>query len=153
MAYDLANSLSVVQLTDPANTTGSITSATLDTHLTIGSAMLFASMGASADTLSSTVYWDLIIEDSSDDSTWTAVTATDRVSFADVAAGGIYQVVNTAALDDAAYAIGYTGPERYVRIKATKTGTHTNGTVISIYGVVQNIHKPTSGSDNGSATG
>ena len=80
MSYDLANSLSVVQLTDPANTTGSITSATLDTHLTIGSAMLFASMGASADTLSGTVYWDLIIEDSSDDSTWTAVTATDRIS-------------------------------------------------------------------------
>lgn len=153
MTYDLANSCSVVQLIDPATSTATVTSATLDTNESIGSPMLIIAMGESGDTLSGSVYWSLSIQDSPDDSTWTAVTASDRVSFADVAAGGIYAVIDAAAEDDASFPIGYTGPERYVRVLATKTGTHSNGTPIGAVAVIENIHKPSSGSDNGSATG
>jgi len=152
MTYDLANSLTAVQLLDPANTTATVTSDTLDRQESIGSPMIIVAVGESGDTLSSTVLWSLSIQDSPDDSTWTAVTDNSRVSFADVAAGGIYAVIDAAAEDDASYPIGYTGPERYVRVLATKTGTHSNGTPIGVVAVIENIHKPSSGSDNGTAT-
>ena len=153
MTYDLANSLSVTQLLDPATTTATVTSATLDTNLTIGSPILILTMGESGDTLSGSVKWDISIQDSPDDSTWTNVTASSRVSFAAVDSSGIYATVDAAAEDDAAYPIGYTGPERYVRIVCTKTGTHSNGTPIGILACTNNIHKPSGGSDDGSATG
>ena len=57
-----------------------------------------------------------------------------------------------AAEDDASYAIGYNGAKRYVRVACTKTGTHTNGTPIGAVGITMPIHRPVSGSDNGSAT-
>tara|TARA_R110000824_G_scaffold97450_2_gene232934 strand:- start:1464 stop:1925 length:462 start_codon:yes stop_codon:yes gene_type:complete len=153
MTYDLANSLSVTQLLDPATTTATVTSATLDRNFTIGAAMLILTMGESGDTLSGSVYWSLSIQDSSDDSSWSNVTSSARVSFAAVDSSGIYATIDAAAEDDAAFPIGYTGPERYVRIVATKTGTHSNGTPIGVLACVNNIHKPASGSDDGSATG
>tara|TARA_R100000988_G_C3972954_1_gene152469 strand:+ start:199 stop:660 length:462 start_codon:yes stop_codon:yes gene_type:complete len=153
MTYDLANSLSATQLLDPATSTATVTSATLDRNFTIGAAMLMLTMGESGDTLSSSVKWDISIQDSPDDSTWTNVTSSSRVSYAAVDSSGIYATVDAAAEDDAVYPIGYTGPERYVRIVCTKTGTHSNGTPIGILALTNNIHKPSGSSDNGTSTG
>ena len=47
MTYDLANSLSATQLLDPATSTATVTSATLDRNFTIGAAMLMLTMGES----------------------------------------------------------------------------------------------------------
>ena len=61
------------------------------------------------------------LEESSDDSTFTAVAAADLV--------GSFTVVDGAADDDQAYIVGYSGPKRYVRVVLVTTGA-TTGAII-----------------------
>tara|TARA_Y100000593_G_scaffold94776_1_gene195931 strand:- start:3571 stop:4032 length:462 start_codon:yes stop_codon:yes gene_type:complete len=149
---DLANNMSVTQLLDPATLTATANSNGLDTQFDNG-AMIVVNVGESGDTLSSTVKWDYILQDSSDNSTFAAVTDTTRVTYGTVDSSGIFATVDAAAEDDAAYTIGYVGPERYVRVAVTKTGTHTNGTPHGVVGLTAPIHKPASGGNDGSPTG
>tara|TARA_R100000329_G_C7606607_1_gene215202 strand:- start:160 stop:621 length:462 start_codon:yes stop_codon:yes gene_type:complete len=149
---DLANNLTVTQLLDPATLTATANSNGLDTQFDNG-AMIIVNVGESGDTLSSTVKWDYILQDSSDNSTFSAVTDTKRVTYGTVDSSGIFATVDAAAEDDAAYKIGYIGPERYVRVAVTKTGTHTNGTPHGVVGLTSPIHKPDSGGNDGSPTG
>ena len=149
---DLANNLLMTQVLDPATTSATVNTAGLDMKGATGG-MINVLIGESGDTLSSTVKWDLILQDSDDDSSYSAVTSNTDVSFADVDSNGIFATIDAAAEDDASYAIGYNGAKRYVRVACTKTGTHTNGTPIGAVGITMPIHRPVSGSDNGSPTG
>ena len=150
---DLANNLTVTQLLDPANLTATANSNGLDLQFDNG-AMIIVNCGESGDTLSSTVKWDYILQDSSDNSTFTAVTDNNRVTYGAVnTSTGVFATVDAASEDDAAYKIGYVGPERYVRVAVTKTGTHTNGTPHGVVGISNPIHKPDSGGNDGSPTG
>ena len=110
-------------------------------------------VGESGDTLSGSVKWDLILQDSSDNSSFSAVTDNKFVSFASVDSSGIYATIDAASEDDASYPIGYHGPNRYFRVACTKTGTHSNGTPLGATGLTMPIHMPASGSDDGTATG
>ena len=148
---DLANNLLMTQVLDPATTSATVNTAGLDMKGATGG-MINVLIGESGDTLSSSVKWDLILQDSDDDSSYSAVTSNTDVSFADVDSSGIFATIDAAAEDDASYAIGYNGAKRYVRVACTKTGTHTNGTPIGAVGITMPIHRPVSGSDNGSAT-
>lgn len=148
---DLANNLLMTQVLDPATTSATVNTAGLDMKGATGG-MINVLIGESGDTLSSTVKWDLILQDSDDDSSYSAVTSNTDVSFADVDSSGIFATIDAAAEDDASYAIGYNGTKRYVRVACTKTGTHSNGTPIGAVGITMPIHRPVSGSDNGSAT-
>ena len=148
---DLANNLLMTQVLDPATTSATVNTAGLDMKGANGG-MINVLIGESGDTLSSTVKWDLILQDSDDNSSFSAVTSNTDVSFADVDSSGIFATIDAAAEDDASYAIGYNGAKRYVRVACTKTGTHTNGTPIGAVGITMPIHRPVSGSDNGSAT-
>ena len=150
---DLANNLTVTQIFDPTNITTTSNSNGVDTALTTGSAMIIVNCGESGDTLSSTVKWDYILQDSSDNSSFSAVTNSDFVTYGTVDSSGIFATVDAAAEDDAAYPIGYIGPNRYVRVAVTKTGTHTNGTPHGVVGLTSPIHKPASGGNDGSPTG
>ena len=149
---DLANNLAMTQVLDPATLTATTNTSGLDTANTNG-AMFNVLVGESGDTLSSSVKWDLILQDSDDNSTFSAVTDNKFVTFADVDSSGIYATIDAAAEDDASYPIGYVGPKRYARIACTKTGTHSNGTPIGVVGITMPTHRPASGSDNGSSTG
>ena len=149
---DLANNLLMTQVLDPANTSATVNTAGLDMKGANGG-MINVLIGESGDTLSSSVKWDLILQDSDDDSSYSAVTSNTDVSFADVDSNGIFATIDAAAEDDASYAIGYNGAKRYVRVACTKTGTHSNGTPIGAVGITMPIHRPVSGSDNGSPTG
>jgi len=148
---DLANNLLMTQVLDPATTSATVNTAGLDMKGATGG-MINVLIGESGDTLSSTVKWDLILQDSDDNSSFSAVTSNTDVSFADVDSSGIFATIDAAAEDDASYAIGYNGAKRYVRVACTKTGTHSNGTPIGAVGITMPIHRPVSGSDNGSAT-
>ena len=148
---DLANNLLMTQVLDPATTSATVNTAGLDMKGATGG-MINVLIGESGDTLSSSVKWDLILQDSDDDSSYSAVTSNTDVSFADVDSSGIFATIDAAAEDDASYAIGYNGAKRYVRVACTKTGTHSNGTPIGAVGITMPIHRPVSGSDNGSAT-
>ena len=149
---DLANNLSVLQLVDPVVVTADTNSTAIDTQFDNG-AMLVVNVGESGDTLSGSVKFDYVLEDSTDNSTFSAVTTASYVTYGSVDSSGIFATIDAAAEDDAVHVIGYVGPNRYVRVKIDATGTHTNGTPHSVSGVVSPIHKPAASSNDGSPTG
>ena len=93
------------------------------------------SVGAEGDTLSGSVYFEVSLEHSDDDSTYTDCVQADIVN-GTIAAGGIWLKLDgtTGGDPDTAggqWQVGYVGGKRYVRLVLAKTGTHTNGTPIS----------------------
>tara|TARA_R100001510_G_C7613318_1_gene176192 strand:+ start:238 stop:699 length:462 start_codon:yes stop_codon:yes gene_type:complete len=92
-------------------------------------------VGAEGDTLSSSVYFEISLEHSDDDSTYTDVTQSEIVN-GTIAAGGIWLKLDGTTGGDpdttgAQFQIGYVGGKRYIRLVLAKTGTHSNGTPIS----------------------
>ena len=93
------------------------------------------SVGAEGDTLSSSVYFEVSLEHSDDDSTYTDCVQADIVN-GTIASGGIWLKLDgtTGGDPDSAggqWQVGYVGGKRYVRLVLAKTGTHSNGTPIS----------------------
>jgi len=92
-------------------------------------------VGAEGDTLSGSVYFEISLEHSDDDSTYTDCVQADVIN-GTIAAGGIWLKLDgtTGGDPDTAggnWQIGYVGGKRYVRLVLAKTGTHTNGTPIA----------------------
>lgn len=92
-------------------------------------------VGAEGDTLSSSVYFEISLEHSDDDSTYTDCVQADIIN-GTIAAGGIWLKLDGTTDGDpgtagAQYQIGYVGGKRYLRLVLAKTGTHSNGTPIS----------------------
>jgi hypothetical protein len=93
------------------------------------------SVGAEGDTLSGSVYFEVSLEHSDDNSTYTDCVQADIVN-GTIAADGIWLKLDgsTGGDPDTAggqWQVGYVGGKRYVRLVLAKTGTHTNGTPIS----------------------
>lgn len=93
-------------------------------------------MGASGDTLSGTVFWTLTIEESADNAAWTTVTDSESLLIAidGTKQTGTSIVVDAPAEDEKVFEMAYKvpGDKRYVRQVVTATGTHTNGTPLSV---------------------
>lgn len=83
---------------------------------------LLAIVGANGGTLDGSNYFDLIVEDSDDDSTYAAVTNTDYILGLTPDSSGIVATVDGATDDEQTYRCGYLGPKRYARIRADVTG-------------------------------
>ena len=99
------------------------------------SALAVVSVGAEGDTLSSSIYFEVSLEHSDDNSTYTDCVQADIVD-GTIAAGGIWLKLDgtTDGNPDTAggqWQVGYVGGKRYVRLVLAKTGTHSNGTPIS----------------------
>lgn len=126
---DLAHNIKVEQVAAPAVATANITSSAIDISGGNSLAVLFA-IGASGDTLSGSIYWTLkLTECDTESGSYTDVNAVDMH-------GGIGTVVIDApSEDETVVKLGYKGSKRYVKAVATKTGTHTNGTIIGIVAV------------------
>lgn len=93
------------------------------------------SVGAEGDTLSGSVYFEVSLEHSDDDSTYTDVVQADIVN-GTIAAGGIWLKLDGTTGGDpdttgGQWQVGYVGGKRYVRLVLAKTGTHSTGTPIS----------------------
>ena len=93
------------------------------------------SVGAEGDTLSGSVYFEISLEHSDDDSTYTDCVQADIVN-GTIASGGIWLKLDgtTGGDPDSAggqWQVGYVGGKRYVRLVLAKAGTHSNGTPIS----------------------
>lgn len=93
------------------------------------------SVGAEGDTLSGSVYFEVSLEHSDDDSTYTDCVQADIVN-GTIDAGGIWLKLDgtTGGDPDTAggqWQVGYVGGKRYVRLVLAKTGTHSTGTPIS----------------------
>ena len=82
--------------------------------------------------------------DSSDNSTFAAVTNNNYVTGGTVGSTGIWQTIDANGDCNAAYGIGYVGPERYYRVVLDFSGTHGTGTVFGVVGAQSNpLHAPT----------
>ena len=94
-------------------------------------AMALVNVGASGDTLSGSVKVDLILQDSDDNSSFSAVTDQNLVTDGTVDSSGIFATIDADGEDESVYYIGYVGGKRYLRVFADFTGTHTNGMPLS----------------------
>ena len=135
---DLESNFSITQLVDPVTVTSDTDSASIDLKGYASAGIIF-NVGESGDTLSGSVYWSLELEESDDDSTWTDVAAADMGT--SVSAGTV-AVIDAAAEDDSVHFTSYKGNKRYIRGVLNATGTHTNGTPISVTGVRYNEKYP-----------
>lgn len=144
MAYrDIYHSLKVSQLVDPATVTSDTNSSELDLK-GYDSAMLVFNVGESGDSLSGSIKIELEVEESDDNSTWTDVADADLTNVVSGTNDGTVAVIDAAAEDDSVHIVGYKGTKRYVRGVINLTGTHSNGTPMSVSGVRAHAHqKPT----------
>lgn len=128
---DLYSNLSISQAVNPSVHTADANGASVDMQ-GFNSLMFVANIGASGDTLSGSVFIEIEIEESTDDSVFTDVANADLQNTVTGTNVGTICLVDDAAEDDAVYMTGYKGNKRYVRPVVNVTGTHTNGTPISI---------------------
>ena len=101
-------------------------------------------VGESGDTLSGSVYLELEVESAPDDGTgspgtWADVADADLIGTTVTGTNtGTIAKIDDAAEDVVAHSIGYRGVDRFVRLVANLTGTHTNG--ISVVAVALKSH-------------
>jgi hypothetical protein len=122
---DLLRNVLASQHFNPANSTVTRTSTTIDLQGYNSATVVFA-IGQSGDTLSGSVFWTLKLTHSDDDTTYVDVPLADLLNTTQTI------VIDAPAEDRTAYSFGYNGSRRYLRAVATPTGTHTVGTPIGI---------------------
>jgi hypothetical protein len=97
-----------------------------------GDLTFLASVGNSGDTLSGSVYAELELEHSDDNSAWTDCLDAEIVNPVTGTNKGTFAVINAPTEDTLAVATAYKGSKRYVRCVYNVTGTHTVGTAVAI---------------------
>jgi len=80
------------------------------------SSMAIVNVGAPGITFSGTDKVDIKLEDSADNSAFTAVTDNNFVTGGTVGSTGIWQTIDADGECNAVYGIGYVGPKRYYRV-------------------------------------
>lgn len=131
MARDISNRTVAVATQVPAVVTADANGTGVDLQ-GFESAMVVVNTGAEGDTLSSSVKFDFILEDSDDDSTYSAVTSSTSVTEGSVDSSGIFLTLDANGETPQISQIGYIGGKRYIRCKIDATGTHSNGTPIGV---------------------
>ena len=135
MNFDLANNTAVALSYKPTVTTAAANGTGVDLQ-GYKSATLVAFIGAEGDTLSGSVYFEISLEHSDDNSTFTDVTQSD-ITNGTIASGGIWLKLDGTTGGDPdttglVTQVGYIGGKRYIRGVIAKTGTHSNGTPIGL---------------------
>jgi hypothetical protein len=126
------------QVTNSDQTTG-ITSIDLSGF---DSCLILFSIGLSADTLNSTNKIELEIQESDDNTTFTAVADASITNAVTGTNTGTVKVINSASLDEINYQTAYIGTKRYVRPSLNFSGTHSTGTPIGITAIKGHGYKP-----------
>lgn len=111
-------------------------------------ATVIADIGEWGDT--GTDGWEIGLQESDDDSTWTDVADADlttTVAGASTVTGaqstGIFAIIDDASEDDRQYKTGYIGSKRYIRPKLTATGNQSTGTPIGVFCIKEGLrHAP-----------
>ena len=102
---------------------------------------LLVSFGTAANALSGSVMWQVVVEESDDDSTFTPVTEANDLLFTasplastPAATTGIVATFDADAEEDSVVHVGYVGSKRYVRILLEETGD-TGDSIFSVLAV------------------
>ena len=130
----LYSGLGASSLLVPAVRNSDTNSTGLDLRDCDAAALLFH-VGASADTLSGTNKIELEMQESDDDSTYTAVANADVNNSVTATNAGTAKVVVSNATASQAYLMGYKGNKRYIRGVLNFSGTHGTGTPIGVIGL------------------
>ena len=134
------HNLSLSQLLAPLLRTASATSASFDCRPS-NSVAVAVSVGATGDTLNGTNRMELQVQESDDNSTFTAVADADLVKAVPGQAAGTFGLVNnTTTAVNTIYKTAYIGKRRYVRVAVVNYGTTGSGTT---YGVTAIGTRPT----------
>lgn len=91
-----------------------------------------AYVGTSLDTLSGSLYIELEVEESDNNSDWSDVDDSDLSDYVAGTNDGCWAFIDAAAEDDVVVQTQYKGSKRYCRAVINVTGTHTNGTPITV---------------------
>mgnify|MGYP003629044779 FL=1 len=141
--FDLKNNIELVESLNAIVKDADTNATGIDTK-GFNSSMAIVNVGAPGITFSGTHKVDIILEDSSDNSTFAAVTNNNYVTGGTVGSTGIWQTIDADGDCNAVYGIGYVGPERYYRVVLDFSGTHGTGTVFGVVGAQSNpLHAPT----------
>jgi hypothetical protein len=143
MLRDLINKVKNLKAMVNSVKTAAATGVTIDLQ-GYNSVEFVANVGESGDTLSGSLYGQLVLQGAPDDGTgspgtFVAITDAKDVLGASIAAGGVWATIDAAAEDDAVFSIGYIGASgeyRFLRCNWAITGTHTNGTPVSIVAIL-----------------
>lgn len=135
---DFENNLAQTQIVSPVtatSTAGDITSTTVDL-LGYDSLALYGMVGITAETWSGSVYLELQVEESDDDSTYTAVANADITNAVTGSAVGTFAKMTVSTTDDVqVYMTEYRGSKRYVQVIVNVTGTQTSGTPVAVLAI------------------
>lgn len=127
---DLANNISAAQSLAPAVRTSDTNGTGVDLQ-GFESATIIVDTGAEGVTFSTSVKIDFKLEESSDDSTYTAVTSATAVTDGTVDSNGVFLTLDDNAETPQIASIGYVGGARYIRVVADFTGSHSTGTPVA----------------------
>ena len=122
---NLFDNVKIEQLLNPINAKTTRTSDPADTQ-GFYECLFVANIGFSLDSLNSSRFWTIRLQESDN------TTAFTDVADGDTAGGSATQVINSAAFDEEAYIFAYRGSKRYVRIVIANTGSHSVGTPMAI---------------------
>ena len=146
--FDLKNNIELVESLNAIVKDADTNATGIDTK-GFNSSMAIVNVGAPGITFSTTHKVDILLEDSSDNSTFAAVTDNNYVTGGTVGSTGIWQTIDADGDCNAVYGIGYVGPERYYRVVLDFSGTHGTGTVFGVVGAQSNpLHAPTTEAAN-----
>lgn len=94
-------------------------------------ALIIVNVGNSGDTLSGSVKIELEVETSDNNSAWSDAADADLSSSVSGTNTGTFAVIDAGSEDTTTFTTAYLGRERYVRVVANLTGTHSNGTPVA----------------------
>lgn len=132
---DLHNNLAPLHLIAPAVAAADTALVSVDL-LNFRSAMVMIWVGVGGIAFSTTNKVEFVLEHSSDNSAWSAVTQADVLGTT-VTGNGIVRslVAAKAAIDAAPTKLSYIGGRRYIRLLADFSGTHATGTAMTAFAV------------------
>ena len=136
--FDLKNNIKLVECLNAIVKAADTDCTAVDTQ-GANSAMVMVNVGAPGITFSGTNKVDIKLEDSADNSSFTAVTNNNFVTGGTVDSSGIWQTIDADGDCNAVYGLGYVGPERYIRVVLDFSGTHGTGTVFGVTGALGNL--------------
>lgn len=123
-----------VQMLYPQAVTATVLSSAFDLQ-DIQDAMIAVDVGAHTDTLDGSDYFQVEIQDSPDNVTYTAVPdANISNPVAAQTATGTMALLNANTNEKQMYLAAYRGSNRYLKVNVRATGTHSSGTIIGVTG-------------------
>ena len=128
---DLRSNISVVQTIAPVAGAADATGATVDLQ-GYESCTFVIDAGIEGITLSGSNMLQIELEESSDNSTWTDVSASTSVIGATPDSNGVVATFDADGEIPAVATVGYIGDKRYVRAVLNFTGTHGTATPVSV---------------------